>query len=97
MTDIPQTKDIISKREAADLVKALFREEALVIGGIVAVYDLDDEIVWRLMKNLDVIRRKTLCRIENKPTEDSNHRATRRLNLKPHPAIADFLVNLDRI
>jgi hypothetical protein len=96
MTDTPQTKDIISKNEVSDLVRVLFREEALVIGGLVAVYDLDDEIVWRLMKNLDVIRRKTLCRIENKPTENDNHRATGRFNLKPHPAIAEFLVNLDR-
>lgn len=96
MTDTPQTKDVISKREVTDLVRALFREEALVIGGLVAVYDLDDEIVWRLMKNLDVIRQKTLSRIENKPTENGNHRATSRFNLKPHPAIADFLVNLDR-
>jgi hypothetical protein len=96
MTDIPQTEDIISKKEVTNLVKTLFREEALVIGGLVAVYDLDDEVVERLMKNLEVIRRNTLERIEGKQTENGNYKAIRRFNPKPHPAIVEFLANLDR-
>jgi hypothetical protein len=87
---------MISKAEVKDLILDLFEEEALVIGGLVAVHKIEDDVVWRLVKNIDVIRRKILSRIEDKVTEDGDGGQPRRPNLKPHPAIEQFLLGLRR-
>jgi len=87
---------MISKAEARDLINDLFEEEALVIGGLVAVHKMDDDLVWRLVKNLDVIRGKILRRLENEAPAEEVAPTRRRPNLKPHPAIEDFLLSLRR-
>lgn len=88
---------MISKAEAKELILDLFEEEALVIGGLAAVHKIEDDVVWRLIKNIDVIRRKVLRRLEDKePEEEDGGGAPRRPNLKPHPAIEDFLLSLRR-
>jgi hypothetical protein len=87
---------MISKAEARDLINGLFEEEALVIGGLVAVHKMDDDLVWRLIKNLDVIRMKALRRLDADASADEAEPARRRSHLKPHPAIEDFLLSLRR-
>ena len=96
MTDEAIGDAMISTVEAKDLINDLFEEEALVIGGLVAVHEMDDDLVWRLIKNFDVIRRKVLRRLEDKAPADGNAPPARRPNLKPHPAIEDFLLSLRR-
>lgn len=86
---------MLSKAEVQDLINDLFEEEALVIGGLVAVHKVDDDVIWRLVKNLDVIRRKMLRRLDDE-TPDEVEAPPRRPNLKPHPAIEDFLLSLRR-
>lgn len=84
---------MITEAEVRELITDLFEEEALLIGGLVAVHKVDDDLVWRLVKNLDVIRGKFLRRLEdNAPPDDAA--ATPRRPLKPHPAIEDFLLSL---
>ncbi len=61
---------MITKAEVRELITDLFEEEALVIGGLVAVHKMDDDLVWRLVKNLDVIRGKILRRLEDKELPD---------------------------
>lgn len=85
---------MITTEEAKDLINDLFEELALVIGGLAAVHEMDDDLVWRLVKNLDVIRGKALRRIEDRTSESGVSEG--RPNLKPHPAIEDFLQNLRR-
>ena len=86
---------MISSTEVKALINDLFEEEALVIGGLVAVHEVDDDLVWRLVKNLDVIRGKILRRLEDEgPSEDGP--PLRRPNDKPHPAIEEFLLSLRR-
>ena len=85
---------MISNAEARELINDLFAEEALVIGGLVAVHEIDDELVWRLVKNLDVIRGKVLRRLETKAPTGEDQPPPERPNLKPHPAIEDFLLSL---
>ena len=85
---------MISKIEAKQLINDLFEEEALVIGGLVAVHRVDDEIIWRLVKNLDAIRSKTLRRIEGSGADDAGSSVC--CDLRPHPAIEDFLIKLRR-
>ena len=85
---------MISKIEAKQLINDLFEEEALVIGGLVAVHRVDDEIIWRLVKNLDAIRSKTLRRIEDRSATDAGPAGC--CDLRPHPAVEDFLIKLRR-
>ena len=85
---------MITKAEARELITDLFEEEALVIGGLVAVHNVDDDLVWRLVKNLDVIRGKILRRLEDNELPGDAAVPPRRPNLKPHPAIEDFLLSL---
>lgn len=87
---------MITKAEARDLINDLFEEEALVIGGLVAVHEVDDDLVWRLVKNLDVIRAKILRRLEDEGSLDDAEPRRRRPNVRPHPAIEDFLISLRR-
>jgi len=85
---------MISTAEARDPINDLFEEEALVIGGLVAVHKMDDDLVWRLIKNLDVIRVKVLRRLDDEPPGDDGKSWYHRPNMKPHPAIEDFLLSL---
>lgn len=87
---------MINRTEARSLILGLFEEEALVIGGLVAVHKVDDDLVWRLMKNLDVILEKTLDRLEDQDAAEPPGQGDARSHLKPHPAIEEFLVKLRR-
>ena len=87
---------MISKAEVKDLILDLFEEEALILGGLVAVHKIEDDVVWRLVKNIDVIRRKVLRRLEDKAPEDGDGGPLKRPNLKPHAAIQQFLLELRR-
>ena len=87
---------MISKTEARSLLNDLFEEEALVIGGLIAVHDMDDDFVWRLVKNLDVIRSKMLRRLEDSTQPKSSDGQSGHSKLKPHPAIEEFLLKLKR-
>ena len=58
---------MITETEARDLIDGVFEEEALAIGGLVAIHEVPDDLVWRLVKSLDTIRERVLRRIEAKP------------------------------
>jgi len=96
MTTDKGVTEMIRKAEAKEFINDLFEEEALVIGGLVAVHEVDDDLVWRLVKNLDVIRAKALRRIEARERDGGNGGGTARPDLKPHPAIEDFLLAIRR-
>ena len=87
---------MLSKAEAKELLDDLFEEEALVIGGLVAIHEVYDDFIWRLMKNLDVIRSKVLRRLEGVTSAEGGESPPGQPNLKPHPAIEDFLLSLRR-
>lgn len=87
---------MISKEETRDLINDLFEEEALVIGGLIAVHDVHDDFIWRLVRNLDVIRGKVLRRLDDSASPQPDEEPTGRSKLKPHPAIEDFLLKLRR-
>lgn len=87
---------MISKQEVKELIADLFEQQALVIGGLVAIHKVEDDVIWRLIRNLDVIRRRTLRRLEDKTPEEGDGAPPRRSHLKPHPAIEDFLLSIRR-
>lgn len=86
---------MITKERARGLLLDLFEEEALVIGGLAAVHGLEDELVWRIMRNLDVILDKSLRRLDSSEGSPGKSDGDG-LNAKPHPAIEDFLLKLRR-
>lgn len=87
---------MISRDEAKQIILDSFEEQALVIGGLVAVHKVDDDLVWRLMKSFDVILGKALKKL-HVPSPDHDHdSAPGRVNVKPHPAIEEFLLKLER-
>ena len=87
---------MISKSEAKELINDLFEEEALVLGGLAAVHKIEDDVIWRLVKSLDAIRRKYLRRLGDEDPDDEGGGPANRPHLKPHPAIEDFLLTLRR-
>lgn len=76
--------------EVREFVREIMEEQALVIGGLVVVHDVEDDLIWRLIKCLDAIRIKAFRKLgELTPSDET-------LNLDPHPAIEEFLLNLRR-
>ena len=85
---------MVATRKAKELILQIFEEEALVIGGLAAMHGFDDELLWGLMRNLDVILGKALASLEeNSPKRQATHRT----NVRPHPAVEEFLSKLKRI
>ena len=86
---------MIGQAEARAVIDDLFEEEALIIGGLVALHSIEDEVIWRLIRSLDAIRRKALRRLADDPTDDDTSEPSE-ANHRPHPAIQEFLLKLRR-
>ena len=87
---------MISTAQARELIDNVVEDEALVIGGLVAVRGLEDDIVWRLIRSLDVIRGKALRSLDEKESVGTAIPRAEGPEMKPHPAIEDFLLKLRR-
>jgi hypothetical protein len=85
---------MFSKEEVKTLLDELLEEEALLIGGSVALQRIDDGFIWKLMKSLDQIRDRFMAKIENTPDDFPD--IDDHLDLTPHPAIEHFLLKLKR-
>lgn len=87
---------MLTSETAREIVLDLFEEEALIIGGLAAIHELEDDLVWRLMQNLDVLLGKTLERLQDRDQPSNPNGNTKPPNIKPHPAIEEFLAKLRR-
>ena len=76
------------------LIEDLFHDEALVLGGMAEMHDLDDAFVTQLFGSLGRIRRQVLQRIGG-TTKSGSHEPGRERGRR-RPAIEDFLAQLDR-
>lgn len=85
---------MISKAEARQIVNDLFEEEALILGGLFAVYRSDDDLIWRLMKSLESLRGRTLRRIADSDQPPPESRKVDMPDMAPHPAVEDFLARI---
>jgi len=75
--------------DTATVVREVFEDVALLIGGVASVHHLDDRVVWMLMKRLERIRGRTLCRLSpGKGTERAQVGVEPR---RAHPAVERFL------
>jgi hypothetical protein len=95
MSDQERSVPTLSVSDVRELLDHVFEQEALVIGGLVALHEWDDDVVWRLIRSLDVIRGRVLRRLEEKARANIE-RPSRGPVLKPHPAIEGFLLSLRR-
>ena len=75
------------------LVDELFEEIALMIGGLAATGEMEDESVWALIRNLDAIRSRLLKRITQSEVADGEW-ISKTNGFRPHPAVEEFLIEL---
>lgn len=85
---------MLTKAEATDLINDVFEEEALVLGGLVALHDVEDDLVWRLVRNLDAIRGRALRSLDDSESPEAEEAGPKRPDLRPHPAIEEFLLKI---
>ena len=85
---------MISKAQARELINGLFEEEALAFGGLVAVHQIDDDVVWHWVRSLDAIRMKALHRLDVAETYAEAGGMAPQFDLHPHPAIQSFLLKV---
>lgn len=83
----------MEREEVRALLHELFEEAALVIGGLIATYKVEDEFIWRLMRHLDELRRRMFDGLE---AEGAETPAAGVKEPTPHPAVQHFLAQLDR-
>lgn len=83
----------MEREEVRALIHELFEEEGLLIGGLIATHDVQDEFIWSLMRNLDLLRQRTLDGLE---AEEPQPPAAGKKGASPHPAVEEFLAQLRR-
>jgi len=84
---------MISRRYARSVLARVFVDEALMVGGLVALHGLDDEVVWSLIRGLDQIREQALRQLAQGPERGSRN-VSAQSGPVPHPAIQEFLAKI---
>lgn len=87
---------MINETEARGLIDDLLEEQALVIGGLVAVHEVGDALAWKIIRAFDATRRKALRRLHERGAPEAPEPSPRPPRLRPHPAVEDFLRELRR-
>lgn len=79
---------MIAEPQAKRIIDRIFKETALMIGSLVSIQEVNDEFVWRMMKNLQHLREQTIKRFEQETQSKSDANPP-----EPtlHPAIQHFL------
>ena len=86
----------MATRTSKQLVQQLLEEEALAVGGLLAVHDVDDEFVWQLFQALDSIGEKYLAEVSGGVSNDLTPTPGGARKTQPHPAVAEFLARIRR-
>ena len=82
---------MIEKTKVKEMISALFEEEALVIGGLVATHEVDDDLVWSLARSFDMIRERVLNSLTETEPFAPERGSSGKSTLQPHPAIQELL------
>lgn len=80
--------------EVLGVLDQLFEEVALAVGRLAAAGDLEDDAVWKLMRDLTVIRGKLRQLATNLASASDDGTNTRLPWMRPHPAVEEFLRGL---
>jgi hypothetical protein len=73
--------------EEEDKIQKALADVAMVIGSAAVLHQLDDDLVWTVMKRLDRIRARLLRELRGLPPLDPEAIWTDRL----HPAVEEFI------
>lgn len=76
------------------LLDETIEDIAMVLDGILAAHDVGDDVVWQVMKHLDVSHSQALEKLEQSATLDPDIGPRSRTTAKPHPAIEALLMKL---
>ena len=86
---------MIENEQVKRIILDMFREEALLLSGLFTVYEVPDDFIWRVMKNLGILVQNAIRQIDNQDQTADNpihpHRAG-----SPHPAVTEFLSELKK-
>lgn len=61
---MPLEISMLTVVEVRSLVKQVFEEEALTLGGMAALKELKEDQLWQIMRHFDVIRSRALLRLD---------------------------------
>jgi tRNA(Ile)-lysidine synthase TilS/MesJ len=84
---------MIDRDTARTVILDLMEECALEVAGVIAAHRFDDEAIWKLMRGLDGIRKRTLQRMDESTGDEPEREETCGT---AHPAVEEFLVHLQR-
>ena len=84
----------MTKEETRQFLDGVMEEQALVVGGLVTLYAVDDTFIRRLFRSLTAIRKTALDRLDGR--DDGSTPEQPRASTEPHPAIEQFLRGLGR-
>jgi len=80
--------------ECLDHFRELAREVTLCLGGVFAVHEVPDDVIWQSAKSLDRIFERFLARFL---AVDQQPDAPPKRKMRPHPAIEELLRHIDQI
>lgn len=86
----PATSPLPIAAHDETLVRDAFDDIALLVGSIAAIHNLDDDLLWTLMKRLDRIRVKLLRNLLGGPAREDFEPAPLRPP-RTHAAVDEFL------
>ena len=75
-----------------DIVREMCREIIICLGGVFAVHEVPDDLIWQIAKSLDRIFQKTLAVLGEEENIPENGIPERKY--QPHPAIQHVLERL---
>jgi hypothetical protein len=91
-TERPETSvQHTARTNPESLVRVALDDIALIVGGAAALHQLDDDLVWTVMKRFDRIRVRLLRDLKGMTSEDSVESSP----VRPpcvHVAVEEFLV-----
>lgn len=81
------------EKETYHEVKKFCTDIVLALGGIFAVHEVDDDVVWQTAKTLD--RLMTDIFLQLRKEEKSRNETVPRRKYTPHPAIEELLRSIE--
>ena len=86
---------MIENKQVKRIILDMFREEALLLSGLFTAYEVPDDFIRRVMKNLEILVQNAMRQIDNRDQTADNQINPRRTG-SPHPAVAEFLSELKK-
>lgn len=81
----------MTSEEVRQLLRDLFEEEALALGGLVALHSVEDDVVWAFVRMLDGVRQRFARRLEVARSQEPVGSGPSGGRPRAHPAIERLL------